>query len=450
MRPKPPPIAAVAPEPPEQPRETPEESRMEEDQADSDHHDLFDRLLEPTRELSSGHLITYQKNHDGKPQVVSYNHDGLVIWGGIGAAFSRPSIFRLRKSLSEQVVLLLGICAASYFIMWKLTSESGTPKYWTKQMSPLFDLSTYLNAVVAFILGLFISLNLQRWWVLRASHLQACVKSTRNLVMSIGAILPSTQYATVREQMCRHALLSFRLLFMCARGPVTEKDLRELVAVGLLQNEEIQMLQEEITARRASPCFGGTKGAEGIYDFDIADIPLIWNARQVQALFKAGCFAPPCMSLLHGLSKEAQGGIDSIRMQLNSQLPFSYSHLIATLVQGAALLSAIRCGMLVALATSILSVVCQVFFCFCLAIVYLGLYSMVVVIADPFGVDVIDFPAEQIEHQLWKGCHLLECLRIPPVDATKLTARDYDMDDEISLGEEDDGEDGDDGDDGGD
>jgi hypothetical protein len=452
MRPKPPPIAAVAPEPqpptPVADQDTPENRGTDEDDNEQENHELFERLLEPSRELSSGNLVTYQRNEKGKPQVVSYNHDNLVVWGGIGAAFSKPSIFRLRKSLVYQVMALILFGVSSYFVMWIVTQDTGgTPKYWSKQMSPLFDLSSYLNAVVAFILGLFISLNLQRWWMLRAVHVQSIVKCTRNLVMSIGAILPNPAHLPVRDQMCRHCLLSFRLVFMCARGPVTENSLGELIKCGLLEKDELPLLLAEIAARRASPCFGG-HGAFMLYDFDIAEIPLIWNARQVQSLFKEGCFAPPCLSLLAGLCKEAQNGIDSIRMQLNSQLPFSYAHLIATMVQGAALLSAVRCGMLVALATSILSVVCQVFFCFCLSIVYLGLYSMVVVISDPFGDDVIDFPAEQIEHQLWKGCHLLECLRLPPVDATKLKCTDED--DEFDM-DEDDGEDGgDDGDDGGD
>lgn len=148
-------------------------------------------------------------------------------------------------------------------------------------------------------------------------------------------------------------------------------------------------------------------------DFDVAEIPLLWIGQQIQALFKKQFFPPPMMAMLHRFVIDARNGIDGIAMQLNSQLPFAYAHLITTLVHGATMLSAVKTGMVVAVADTYLSIVCNVFFCFALSLVYLGLLALSAVIADPFGDDVIDLPAAQLQRQLWKGCNMLYNLKRP-------------------------------------
>merc|ERR1719160_514840 len=100
---------------------------------------------------------------------------------------------------------------------------------------------------------------------------------------------------------------------------------------------------------------------------------------------------------------------------MNSQLPFAYTHLIAALVHGAVLLSVVKCGILSALADSALAVFCEICLSFFLSMVYLGLLSMTAVIADPFGDDIIDLPAESFRCELWKTCGTYEASKEPPL-----------------------------------
>ena len=69
---------------------------------------------------------------------------------------------------------------------------------------------------------------------------------------------------------------------------------------------------------------------------------------------------PPQLALLHRTGCDARKSIDRVQMQLNSQLPFSYVHLIVLLVHTACFFTAIRCGLETAAGASILSILCEV------------------------------------------------------------------------------------------
>lgn len=294
--------------------------------------------------------------------------------------------------------------------------------YWLMQVSPLIDLSGYANTLVVFLLGVFLSVSISRWWRLRSVHFQAILKATKNIVYSMAAILPGAKYDQIRRQVARHALLSFRLIFICARTRpcVTHNELAALQDEGLLTPSETKALLRgmERTSAKKTPFVTSIKSRwnfeKGGFDLDLAEIPWQWNAQLVHVLFKQGCFPPPVMAMLHRLCLEARGGLDGIVVQLNSQLPFAYAHLISLLVQGAVILNSVKCGILLALADSVLAMVCQVVFSLCLCMVYLGLLALTAVIADPLGDDIIDLPSAHLLQQLWHNCSMLDSMRRPP------------------------------------
>lgn len=417
---------------------------------------IIESLAAPLLDVKADWLITYGTGASGKHQVLAYDQDNLIFAGGLPCIFIKASIFRLRKVLGGQVALLVVVTLSSYALMKSLNPslEKTDIKYWTQQMDPLFQLANYMNSLVAFTLGLFMGLTIQRWWILRASYVQGLVKSIRNIVFSISAVLHHPTYDSVRQNIMRRCFLGYRLLFLCAYGRVGEAQLRELCDQGLLDISELRELISiiEDTGAPDQQQYAGFEARE--FDTCLAEVPWLWNARQCFALFKAGSIPPPMMSLLHGLCKDAQNSIENVRMQMNSQLPFSYCHLVAILVQGSSLLSAIRCGMQIALADSVLRMVCLAMFSFCLSAVYLGLFTMTAVLADPFGDDVIDFPVAHMEAQLWKGCQLLEIMKVPPEDVQVESVKHHhskdDDDDEDDSDDEDEDEGDEDGDDGGD
>lgn len=419
---------------------------------------LWSHLQEQPSQIESTKLITYGVGCTGKRQVVAYDHDRLVTWGGLPGIFARPSVFRLRFSLVQQLFAICTVAILTYFIMARFISTSpesingsivDDPRvYWKKQVVPIVQLATYANALVAFLLGLFISLSIQRWWVLRSAFIQGIIKASRNMVFSMAACLPGHEHDEVRQRIARYCLLSNKLLFMCARGDLSEKMLEICVEEGLASKDEVEELVAALRCHEIAP------PVTGALDCDVAEIPWLWNCRLVHILFKAGCFPPPVMALMHRLCLDARNAISGVEMQMNSQLPFAYCHLITTLVQGSVLLSSVKCGMLVALATSPLAVACESTFHVCLSMVYLGLLSMTAVIADPFGDDVIDFPAAQMQQQLWRGCCLIDAMRQLPEEMKVKKNDNKDEDDDDGDGDGGDGGDGGgdggDGDDGGD
>merc|ERR1719399_1900303 len=135
----------------------------------------------------------------------------------------------------------------------------------------------------------------------------------------------------------------------------------------------------------------------------------------IRDLFKAGALAPPVLVLTLKICMDAQNAVDSVTMQMTSQLPFAYAHLLCFLVHGAMVLNATTAGLLIALASCRTAVICQIWQTLGMGIIYLGLLSMSSIISDPFGDDIIDFPQAKLQQELWRGFCLVEALPcLPP------------------------------------
>ena len=102
-----------------------------------------------------------------------------------------------------------------------------------------------------------------------------------------------------------------------------------------------------------------------------------------------------CIAVLHS--------IESINMQLNSQLPFAYTHLITCLVNFATLLAASSAGLYAAAAPTLLELTGEALQGVVLVILIVGMLFMTTGIADPFGTDVTDFADEIFHVLLWRS-----------------------------------------------
>lgn len=408
--------------------------------------------------LEKGRILTYMEGEDGLKHVVSYSHDALVNWGGLPGIFINASVFRLRSSLLKQLLVLSVIAVCSCLLLTAIMAANPPPGgdgrllhemrrrlqddgggdgdgdgdgdeeenqqgengkidpklWWLNQVLPLIELAGFANTLVTFLLGVFVSVSISRWWTLRSGHLQKILAATRHLIFSLASILPEDKYKSVRQQMARHAMLSFRLLFLSARSSahhvakiLGRSELEILQIEGLLTAEEKEEMLEGIA-------FSSHHLPKGSFDGDLAEIPWLWNCRAIHILFKAGAYPPPVLAMLHRLCLDARNGIDGVFTQMNAQLPFAYCHLITMLVQFSVFLSAVKCGLMIALSDTWVSLVCEAGFSCGMCTVYLGLLALSAVIADPFGDDLIDFPAAQMFDQLWQGCSVLDCLLKPP------------------------------------
>merc|ERR1719171_87170 len=65
------------------------------------------------------------------------------------------------------------------------------------------DLAKYMNAFVPFVLGLYISLTLTRWWSLRVQALGALLEACANVMLIICSLLRHPRFMPLVDQVFR-------------------------------------------------------------------------------------------------------------------------------------------------------------------------------------------------------------------------------------------------------
>eukprot|EP00747_Dinoflagellata_sp_TGD_P076488 gnl/TRDRNA2_/TRDRNA2_159168_c1_seq1.p1 gnl/TRDRNA2_/TRDRNA2_159168_c1~~gnl/TRDRNA2_/TRDRNA2_159168_c1_seq1.p1 ORF type:complete len:440 (+),score=66.94 gnl/TRDRNA2_/TRDRNA2_159168_c1_seq1:1-1320(+) len=302
--------------------------------------------------------------------------------------------------------------------------------FWAAQVSPIDDLVGYMNSVVTFHLGIFLVICLQRWWSMRSAHYHGLLKSANVLMSTLAMVLYEDKYTPARQRCARYSILSHRLLFLCARGraewPDVKPELLNLRKQGLLADDlEVEALLRcletveeseracgfEIRPQSGCCCwrqmanllFPGnrrTPHLEGQTLFNLAELPWLWACREIHELYYHGAMVPAMMAKLHRSCLDASTAIHQVQMQMSTQLPFPYAHLVTILVHGASFAITIKCGVKTAISDSVMAVICEIFFDLVLICVYLGLLALTAVIADPFGDDAIDFPESFLEQEV--------------------------------------------------
>merc|ERR1712224_69140 len=68
----------------------------------------------------------------------------------------------------------------------KVTKEMTIKAYYAEEIKPLMSLAKYFNSLVAFLLGLFVALNISRWWTMRSSYINGLHKTTKNITTALA------------------------------------------------------------------------------------------------------------------------------------------------------------------------------------------------------------------------------------------------------------------------
>merc|ERR1719223_826903 len=158
---------------------------------------------------------------------------------------------------------------------------------------------------------------------------------------------------------------------------------------------------------------------------------------------------------------DARTGVEHIGMMLSAPLPFPYVHLVCLLVHLSALFQCVQSGLTIATEPmlGVQHIAFELIFILAMNSLYCGLLCLAVVLWDPFGDDVVDFPQAMLHHQLWKSqayaTHFLDDDAILDMALTKtLTVHtrkkpdeEEDDDDDDEQEDENEGEDDDDDDD---
>lgn len=243
--------------------------------------------------------------------------------------------------------------------------------------SKLEEISNYLNTFIPFILGLYVSIALSRWWAMRTEGIGKVLDATQDVALISTALLPGAEHQPFHDQNLRYALASVSLIVNMFR-PMDDKKLEVLGPVrdNLLTAEEVEVLRG--TPYRTRPSVMWT-----------------WILAVSTKVFEDHGVPPGKQRDVTTEVIKAREAIECILTYMFSQLPFAYVHLVTLLVNLNNLVMSVKCGVIGAAQIrekNWMYAGSQVVFLLAVPLLYQGLLSLTYVIGDPFGEDLLDFP----------------------------------------------------------
>eukprot|EP00930_Biecheleria_cincta_P075083 TRINITY_DN62274_c0_g1_i1.p1 TRINITY_DN62274_c0_g1~~TRINITY_DN62274_c0_g1_i1.p1 ORF type:complete len:420 (-),score=48.32 TRINITY_DN62274_c0_g1_i1:43-1302(-) len=324
-------------------------------------------------------------------QVVRYDARSLLRGTGVLAAlFSRAgvaTIFASRSIRNKAIMMMMLAVCSRYIFGYERTQSEHRPfwiperavidhKAWLAETSTdLIGLVDFLSSSLTFLLGLYISSVINRWWDMRVKSLATMWGAVDDLCLWSGAWLSSNSVADISAQRIvrRYGLLALALMFKQARG--TDDNLEDLVEQGLLCNNEVLALQ----GRASKP-----------------QVVWTWMAKFWQQLIDTGRIphAATNSPMIMGKCVEGRGAAGLAGVYTGTQLPYAYTHLLALVANVTLALMAVAVGIACAATDKLLQAAPVPLARLLLFLtIFDGLLAITVRLENPFSShDVMDFP----------------------------------------------------------
>jgi hypothetical protein len=300
------------------------------------------------------------------------------------------------KTVGTQLIMALMAGSVTLFVECERANLQG-----------LIDLEASLGKFVPFLLSLWVSLALTRWWSLRTKALGEVFDASSNLCMIVSGVLPDTdKYHGLREQVLKYGMASVLLMVQAARE---QSKLELCVEKGFLTAAEIEIIRPFGLYQRAMMMWPWALKLV-FHGFEECQLPLnIFNECIIQGL-------------------KARDGIDEIDTHLNTQVPLAYVHLICLLTSLAVICNTVRCGMLACISAKewykgngsysehAWSISTETLYFLLVQITYQGLLGISYLLHDPFGDDVLDFPIQSLTDFTMLTCRALFKARYCPAE----------------------------------
>jgi len=334
------------------------------------HHQLKLQRFANFRKVEQS-FTTLAYGHAGTAKVLQYDLGALVKRGAFHTVFqTKASIFTMDSSLAKSQLLYM-----FWFVLTCATSYLFMPDKHLAGMEELEKFTNYWNVFIPFILGLYISLNITRWWTLRTEGLGSVLDAAQNVVMLMCGIFPGAEWGDVHDQVLKYGLASISLIVNACRG---NEEITSLGPQGdnLFTPEEIEVVDS--VPYRARPVL--------MWTWILMLLSKVCDENNINA-GKFRDVASEC--------KKARNGISVIWSYLRTQLPFAYVHLVTFMVNLNNFFVSVKCGILFALAMKNeqhSQALNQFFFVCIVPPLYQALLTISYVIHDPFGEDLLDFP----------------------------------------------------------
>merc|ERR1719482_687290 len=276
----------------------------------------------------------------------------------------------LWRTCSVYLVLALVLAVTSYTVR---TLHKGNLNWnASATVDYLASASMYLSALLGFMLGLFVSEIISRWWRCRMDCVDVLWSAISDILLMLSIRCPGPEDAPFKENVLRLGLVCHRLVYAEARGMESRENLLQLVHVGLLTEEEVD-------------CLDGQPAK--------SQLVLVWIGRRY------------------------------------TQLPYQYVHLLSFCVLLCNLLLATKCGISIGQSLSAgggpsyVRALLQVFQVVVEPFAYHAFMRLCCELSNPFGHDFSDFPGFAYHCQIrQEGFALHKAGEKSPAQLMKLTA----------------------------
>lgn len=344
-------------------------------------------------------------------QIATYDTERLHSWRACciinGTACEDSGIWRQTTTIFvvyAMTIIILSVCIA---VIGK--GAEGIPFYRKKEgqkheeVYQIKEISEYVKVFVAFFLGLYLSLNVGRWWQLRTNGINPIFDATTHACTLLSAF----KEFKVAKRVARYGRLSLQLVFNWHSGKhITFGDVRatfkKLVERGLLTKPEMTILLTD--AKKGMVATDGVIDDNARVDmFRHAEIVWVWITCIMVRLHsqkRVSC----ALHYLLGITRQAQQACNSVRHQLTTQLPMPYVHIITFLVKAHNIVLAVTGALMTVFFAAqnvwILATFTECFRVMLISWLYNSVLTICSMMADPFGTDRIDFPRRKIDQEL--------------------------------------------------
>jgi len=245
-------------------------------------------------------------------------------------------------------------------------------------MTLLTSLTNFMAALISFMLGLFVSILIARWWNCRIDCLETLFAALSDVQLFLSVRLSnSKEDVAIKETCLRYTLLVHRLVYYEIRSLDETEFLKYLQTVGLLEVDEAELLRD----RPAK-----------------ASTVLVWIGKLYTALGRKHEWQPVDLLHLDDQLSRARNGIGQVSAYTDTQLPFQYVHLLTFVVISCNLMLCFDAGL--SLGTALkpgstwdpVFVALEIFRVFVQPLAYHAFLRLGSELSNPFGFDFNDFP----------------------------------------------------------
>jgi len=264
----------------------------------------------------------------GYQKIFRYDMRVLVRFSACATVFSSGTVF----TMDNNTVRTTGFILLLQFIVTTgtlLAHIGAFRELETLDLSPLEGLVSQVSVFVPFLLALFVSLSLSRWWALRVTALGQVFDSLANTCMIVASELNGVKWREVRTSILKYGMASVELLIQAARE---SEDIESLIELDLLTESEATFMREwDLPWQRPMVIWAWImRVISNAMDHDKTPV----QTRQA--------VLDQCMG--------ARDGMANINLHLDTQLPFAYVHMITLLVNVQNILMAFKAGLVFACA----------------------------------------------------------------------------------------------------